>query len=241
MNENELYSTKIYTNCCNGSHGCCGCCSNVGPAGPMGLQGPPGPQGPAGPQGAQGPPGATGPQGIPGPAGPVGATGATGATGPQGPQGPAGPTGATGATGATGPQGPIGETATNQNAMRYNVPSQSVAAGEIITLLATQINSTGDIIASGTGGLTLAAGQYLVSFSTDALAADDSPVGAALFLDGTELIYGAMQGTSEETGGERLATTVILTLANGGTVTAQNNTEITISYANSVLTAVKLA
>ena len=75
--EQELYSTKIYRNSCNGSCSCCGCGSNVGPAGPMGLQGPPGPQGPAGAQG---------PQGIPGPAG------ATGAAGPQGIPGPAGPT-----------------------------------------------------------------------------------------------------------------------------------------------------
>ena len=43
--EQELYSTKIYRNNCNGSCSCCGCGSNVGPAGPMGLQGPPGPQG----------------------------------------------------------------------------------------------------------------------------------------------------------------------------------------------------
>ena len=50
MPDNDLYSTKIYTNCCNGSNGSngcgCGCGSNVGPAGPMGPQGPVGPQGP---------------------------------------------------------------------------------------------------------------------------------------------------------------------------------------------------
>ena len=45
MPDNDLCSTKIYTNCCNGSSGC-GCGSNVGPAGPMGPQGPVGPQGP---------------------------------------------------------------------------------------------------------------------------------------------------------------------------------------------------
>ena len=101
MAENDSYSTKIYTNNCNGSCGCCGCGSNVGPAGPMG------PQGPAGPQGQQG---IQGPQGPTGPAGPTGATGATGATGPAGPQGETGPTGPQGSTGPEGPQGPKGET-----------------------------------------------------------------------------------------------------------------------------------
>ncbi len=113
MADNDLYSTKIYSNCgCGGfAPACsCGCGSNVGPAGPMGLQGPPGPQGPTGPQGPQGE------QGPQGPAGPAGAAGATGPVGPQGPQGetgatgPAGPAGATGATGPVGPQGPQGET-----------------------------------------------------------------------------------------------------------------------------------
>ena len=105
MADNDLYSTKIYSNCgCsnNFAPACsCGCGSNVGPAGPMGLQGPPGPQGPTGPQG---------PQGEQGPAGPAGAAGATGATGAVGPQGPAGPQGPQGETGAVGPAGPTGAT-----------------------------------------------------------------------------------------------------------------------------------
>ena len=105
MADNDLYSTKIYSNCgCsnNFAPACsCGCGSNVGPAGPMGLQGPPGPQGPTGPQG---------PQGEQGPAGPAGAAGATGATGAVGPQGPAGPQGPQGETGAVGPAGPVGAT-----------------------------------------------------------------------------------------------------------------------------------
>jgi len=249
--ENELYQTKIYRNSCNGSCSCCGCGSNVGPAGPMGLQGVPGPMGPAGPQG---------PQGVPGPAGaagPAGATGATGATGPQGPQGvpgpvgPAGPqgetgatgpAGPTGATGATGPAGPAGETATNQNAMLYAAPVQTVASGETLTLGTSQINSTdGSITASGTDGLTLTAGQYLVNFVSDASIAEAGSIGAALALDGTALPYATAALASTAADGDRIVLSAIVNVTGTGTLTVLNNTGSTNSFENSTLTVTKLA
>jgi len=258
--ENELYQTKIYRNNCNGSCSCCGCGSNVGPAGPMGLQGPPGPIGPAGPQG---------PQGIPGPAGaagPAGATGATGATGPQGPQGepgpvgpagpagatgatgPAGPAGATGATGpagpagATGPAGPAGEAATNQNAMLYAIPVQTVASGETLLLGTSQINSDdGSITASGTEGLTLTAGQYLVTFVSDASITEAGTIGASVALDGTALPYAAAALASTGPDGDRIVLSAIVNVTGTDTLTVLNNTGSTNSYENSSLTVVKLA
>ena len=214
MNENDLYSTKIYTNCCNGSCSCCGCGSNVGPAGPMGLQGPPGPQGPAGPQG---------PQGL---------------TGPAGLQGPPGPTGATGATGATGP---AGATATNENAMLYNTAVQEVAAGGTLTFASSTINSTGDIALSGTTGLSLAAGQYLVAFSADALLTEAGTIGAALVLNGVEQPYGIISVDSTDAADERISTTVILNLSTTQTLSVVNTAANPIAYANAVLTVVELA
>ena len=244
MSENDLYSTKIYTNCCNGSCSCCGCGSNVGPAGPMGIQGPPGPQGPAGPQG---------PQGEVGPAGPAGATGATGATGPAGPQGevgPAGPTGATGATGATGPAGPQGETgpagpagatATNENAMLYNTAGQTVTAGDNLDFAASQINSTGSIAVSGTDGLSLTPGQYLVSFKTDAVNAAVGNLGVSLALDGTALPYAISLIASPAAEPQSLMLTAVLDLAAAQTLTVINSSGDTNSYSNSTLSLVKLA
>ena len=211
MNENDLYSTKIYTNCCNGSCGCCGCGSNVGPAGPMGLQGPPGPQGPAGPQG------------------------------PQGPAGAAGATGPAGATGATGPVGPTGATATNENAMLYNTVVQEVVADGIINFEFNRINSAGDISLFGTGGLSLAAGQYLVTFSSDALLTAAGTIGAAFVLSGTEQSYGLISIDTAAAADERISTTVILDLATAQTLNIINSSTNAVAYSNSVLTVVKLA
>ena len=51
--------------------------------------------------------------------------------------------------------------------MLYNTDAQTIAAGGTLTLPANSINSTGSITASGTTGVTLAAGQYLVTFVSD--------------------------------------------------------------------------
>lgn len=203
MAENECYSTKIYSNPCNGSCSCacsCGCGSNVGPAGPMGLQGPAGPQG------------------------------------PQGVQGPPGPAGATGATGAAG------ATATNQNAMLYQSAAQSVTAGDALTLGTNQINSIGDIAASGTTGVTLAPGQYLVTFAADASVTGDGTIGTALALGGTALDYAASsRAQTADTGTERIALTAIVAPTASQALTVINNTTTANSYTNATLTVVKLA
>ena len=62
MQDNDLYSTKIYQNGCNGSGSCgcgcgCGCGSNVGPAGRIGPQGPIQTARPDRPRGLRVPPG----------------------------------------------------------------------------------------------------------------------------------------------------------------------------------------
>ncbi len=193
MAENDSYSTKIYTNNCNGSCGCCGCGSNVGPAGPMGLQGPAGPQGPQGIQGLQ------------------------------------------------GPQGPAGTAATSENAMLYNTALQSVESGSPLTLGTNVINSAGSIAASGTTGVTLAAGQYLVTFVTDAAVTEEGTVGAALALDGTALSYAEAAKTLTAAGGDRIALTAIVVPTASSTLTVLNSTGSTDTYQNSTLTVVKLA
>lgn len=238
MPDNDYYSTKIYSDRCNGSCGCCGCGSNVGPAGPMGLQGPPGPQGPQGPQGIPGPAG---------PAGPQGATGATGATGPQGPSGatgatgPQGPQGETGATGATGPAGPAGATATNQNAMLYSAASQAVDNAAAIPLGTNVINSTGDITASGTTGVTLTPGQYLVTFDSDASVTTSGTVGAALALNGSAVQSAVTSITADANAPQRLSLSAIVSPTGTETLTVLNNAGNSVNYANSTMTVTKLA
>ena len=247
MPEFDSCTTKIYTNSCNGSCSCCGCGSNVGPAGPMGPQGPVGPQGPIGPAGPQGEIGPVGP------AGPTGATGATGPVGPAGPQGevgpvgPAGPTGATGATGATGPVGPAGPqgeagtTATNENAMLYTTAEQTVAAGDNLSFANSLINSGGDIRPSGTDGVILAAGQYLVNFKSDAVNAAVGSIGASLALDGTALPYAETLVASPAAETQTIMLTAIVDAAAGQTLTVLNSSVDENNYENSTLTIVKLA
>ena len=238
MPDNDYYSTKIYSDRCNGSCGCCGCGSNVGPAGPMGLQGPPGPQGPQGPQGIPGPAGPAGPQGATGATGATGPQGATGATGATGPQGPQGETGATGATGATGP---AGATATNQNAMLYSAASQAVDNAAAIPLGTNVINSTGDITASGTTGVTLTPGQYLVTFDSDASVTTSGTVGAALALNGSAVPYAVTSITADANDPQRLSLSAIVSPTGTETLTVLNNAGNSVNYANSTMTVTKLA
>ena len=215
MDEKEYYGMKIYANSvCGGSGNGCGCCSCTGPAGPMG------PQGPAGPQGVQGP------------------------IGPQGPQGERGETGATGASGSQGIQGlqgPAGTTATNENAMLYNTDAQTVAAGGTLTLPANSINSTGSITASGTTGVTLAPGQYLVTFVSDANVAAAGTLGAALELGGAALPYAVTAETQDAAGADRITLTAIVTPTTAQPLTVINSSGSSNTYTNSTLTIVKLA
>ena len=212
MDEKDYYGMKIYAHSvCGGSGSGCGCCSCTGPAGPMG------PQGPVGPQGVQGP------------------------AGPQGPQGERGETGPQGPVGATGPQGPAGTTATNENAMLYNTDAQTIAAGGTLSLPANSINSTGSITASGTTGVTLAPGQYLVTFVSDANVAAAGTLGAALELGGAALPYAVTAETQDAAGADRITLTAIVTPTTAQPLTVINSRGSSNTYTNSTLTVVKLA
>ena len=212
MDEKDYYGMKIYAHSvCGGSGSGCGCCSCTGPAGPMG------PQGPVGPQGVQGP------------------------AGPQGPQGERGETGPQGPVGATGPQGPAGTTATNENAMLYNTDAQTIAAGGTLSLPANSINSTGSITASGTTGVTLAPGQYLVNFVSDANVAAAGTLGAALELGGAALPYAVTAETQDAAGADRITLTAIVTPTTAQPLTVINSSGSSNTYTNSTLTVVKLA
>ena len=212
MDEKDYYGMKIYAHSvCGGSGSGCGCCSCTGPAGPMG------PQGPIGPQGVQGP------------------------AGPQGPQGERGETGPQGPVGATGPQGPAGTTATNENAMLYNTDAQTIAAGGTLSLPANSINSTGSITASGTTGVTLAPGQYLVTFVSDANVAAAGTLGAALELGGAALPYAVTAETQDAAGADRITLTAIVTPTTAQPLTVINSSGSSNTYTNSTLTIVKLA
>ena len=212
MDEKDYYGMKIYAHSvCGGSGSGCGCCSCTGPAGPMG------PQGPVGPQGVQGP------------------------AGPQGPQGERGETGPQGPVGATGPQGPAGTTATNENAMLYNTDAQTIAAGGTLSLPANSINSTGSITASGTTGVTLAPGQYLVTFVYDANGAAAGTLGAALELGGAALPYAVTAETQDAAGADRITLTAIVTPTTAQPLTVINSSGSSNTYTNSTLTVVKLA
>ena len=176
-----------------------------------------------------------------GPQGPVGPQGVQGPAGPQGPQGERGETGPQGPVGATGPQGPAGTTATNENAMLYNTDAQTIAAGGTLSLPANSINSTGSITASGTTGVTLAPGQYLVTFVSDANVAAAGTLGAALELGGAALPYAVTAETQDAAGADRITLTAIVTPTTAQPLTVINSSGSSNTYTNSTLTVVKLA
>ena len=176
-------------------------------------------------------------RGCPGPQGP------TGPQGPAGPQGPQGSTGPQGPAGAQGPQGIPGTAATNENAMLYNTASQSVAAGAALNFAANQINSaSGSITLSGTTGLSLSAGQYLVVFETDALVGNTGTIAVALALGGNALPYAASSlAKTGSNNNERIGLAAILDLAGTQTLTVKNTSTDANTHTNSTLNVVKLA
>ena len=125
--------------------------------------------------------------------------------------------------------------------MLYNTALQTVASGSPLALNANLINSTGSITASGTTGVTLAAGQYLVTFATDAGVTDAGTLGASLALDGTALPYAETTKTLTAAGVDRIALTSIIAPTASSTLTVLNTTGSTDTYQNSTLTVVKLA
>lgn len=126
--------------------------------------------------------------------------------------------------------------------MLYAAPVQTVASGETLTLGTSQINSTdGSIAVSGTDGLSLAPGQYLVTFVSDASITEAGTIGAALALDGSALPYATAALASTGADGDRIVLSAIVNVTDTGVLTVLNNSGSTNSYENSTLTATKLA
>ena len=125
--------------------------------------------------------------------------------------------------------------------MLYNADATAITSGGDITLGTNVINSTGSFTASGTTGVTLTAGQYLVTFVSDASVTAAGTVGAALALDGTALPYAETAQTLTAAGSDRIALTAIVTPTAGQILTVRNNTGNSVTYSNSTLTIVKLA
>ena len=100
--------------------------------------------------------------------------------------------------------------------MLYDTAAQTVAAGGTLTLPANSINSTGSITASGTTGVTLAAGHVPRStFVSDANVAAAGTLGAALELGGAALPYAVTAETQDAAGADRITLTAIVTAHNG--------------------------
>ena len=125
--------------------------------------------------------------------------------------------------------------------MRYNPSLQTVLAGAALTLPTSQVNSTGAIAASGTGGLKLEAGEYLVNFVSDIRATGSGNVGAAFALEGDKLAY--TETLLSHTGNieERIALNAILELSGSAVLTVINSSGDPNPHDNAVLTVVKLA
>ena len=121
---------------------------------------------------------------------------------------------------------------------------QTVAANNTVTFETFEIYPpTGSSIAiSGTNGVSLSAGQYLVIFVSDAgVAAADDAITAALQLDGTPIVAAE---TNLEQGGaevERITLNAIVTATDGQILTVGNNGADANTHENAVLTVVKLS
>ena len=125
--------------------------------------------------------------------------------------------------------------------MLYNTAAQTVAAGDTLSLPANAINSTGSITASGTTGVTLAPGQYLVTFVSDANVAAAGTLGASLELGGAALPYAVTSETQDEAGADRITLTAIVSPTSAQPLTVVNSSGSSNTYTNSTLTVVKLA
>ena len=102
------------------------------------------------------------------------------------------------------------------------------------------ITSTGDITASGTTGVTLAPGQYLVNFESDASRRNSGLVGVGLALNGTVLPYTVTDLSTNGGEQQRLSTSTIVNATGNDTITAVNNSGAANNHENSSLTVVKL-
>lgn len=102
------------------------------------------------------------------------------------------------------------------------------------------INSTGDITAAGTTGVTLAPGQYLVNFESDASRGNTGIVGVALAINGTELPYTVTNLSTNGGEQQRLSTSTIINATGNDVLTVVNNTGSPNIHENSSLTVVKL-
>ncbi len=167
-----------------------------------------------------------------GAAGPTGATGATGPTGPQGatgPQGNPGPTGPTGPAGATGPTGPTGATGV--------VPPDSAASffnyqglftpGQQIDLFPQAEDPTGKITLANSQTVTLAPGNYLVSYK----------VSATLDQPGYLQVTPSYNGTPHLESGVYFATTANGSSAGGAgffIIQAPGGTTFSLTYSGSL-------
>ncbi|MCQ2419431.1 MAG: hypothetical protein MJ085_06565, partial [Clostridia bacterium] len=138
------------------------------------------------------------------------------------------------------PQGEPGVAATSQNALLYELASQSVGNNAAIPMPTNVINSTGDITASGTTGVTLTPGQYLVNFESDASRGNTGTVGVALALNGTALPYTATDLNTNGREQQRLSTSTIINATGNDELTVINNSGSPNNYENSSLTVVKL-
>ena len=127
--------------------------------------------------------------------------------------------------------------------MLYNTAAQEVQAGAALNFAANQINSaSGSITLSGTTGLSLTAGQYLVVFETDASVANTGTIAVALALGGNALPYAAsVLAKTGSNDNERIGLAAILDLAGTQTLTVKNTSSDTNTHANSTLNVVKLA
>jgi len=220
-----------------GPQGATGAQGIQGPVGPTGATGAIGPQGPVGPAGAtgavgpQGPVGPAGATGATGPQGPIGPTGATGAVGPQGPVGPAG------ATGATGPQGPIGPAGTN-DIIYAGVGAETVTADTNVPITLITATDGTTMTVSDSAILLPEAGVYLVSYYVNgSVPTDDLQVG--LFLDGAQIPDETITIGDTANGIGVGSKTVLISIANAGTLSLRNLSTETATLLGASLTVLR--
>ena len=127
--------------------------------------------------------------------------GPTGPAGLQGIQGPTGPAGSPGQAGETGPTGPTGPAAVlpNDSFASYVNTQYPLTRGSPITLLASVIDTTGNITQASVNTLNLQPGFYLVSYKVSCLFRQASYMQITPFYNGTShLETGIYFATSTE-------------------------------------------
>ena len=132
---------------------------------------------------------------------------------------------------------PGGVTAAGETDTGYEIDGTALTITSSGTYTVSGSCADGSIkVKKSTTGVTLAAGQYLVTFVSDTNVAAAGTLGASLELGGAALPYAVTAETQDAAGADRITLTAIVTPTTAQPLTVINSSGSSNTYTNSTLT-----